>query len=68
MVDDTFDDLTSGFGLRFEAIDEDVQDPLAGRSVRLDSRWVEDFRGDVTAEETPCGAVRGGADVMLVPI
>ncbi|KAM2921449.1 hypothetical protein COP2_043184 [Malus domestica] len=57
-----------GLGLRlgFEAIDEDVENPFAGVAVGFDAGRVEDFGGEVAAEEAPNGTVDGGADVVLV--
>lgn len=43
-----------------------MQDPSAGARIGLDPRRVEDFGGQVAAEETPFGAIGGGTDVMLV--
>ena len=43
-----------------------MEDPLAGPGVGFDAGRVEDFVGEVAAEEAPRGAVEGGADVVLV--
>ncbi|GMN44138.1 hypothetical protein TIFTF001_013336 [Ficus carica] len=49
-----------------EAIEEELEDPAAGAGEGLDAGRVEDLGGEVAAEETPGGAVGGGADVVLV--
>lgn len=43
-----------------------MEDPVAGGGVGFDAGRVEDFVGEVTAEEAPRGAVDGGADSVLV--
>jgi hypothetical protein len=57
-----------GRGVRYKAVEEDVQDPFASASVGLDARGVEDLGGEVAAEDAPRGAVERGANVVLVAI
>lgn len=49
-----------------EAMDEIIRHPFTSRRVSFQSRRMEELGGEVAAENTPCGTVEGGADIMLV--
>ncbi|KAK4436657.1 hypothetical protein Salat_0829400 [Sesamum alatum] len=48
-----------------ETVDEKRKDPAASAGVGLDAGGMEDLVGEVATEETPRGAVGGGANCFL---
>lgn len=47
-------------------MNENIQRPFTRTRMSFQTRRMEKLRREVTAEGTPCGAVEGSADIMLV--
>ena len=52
--------------MRVEAIEKNIQNPLASFSVGTDTGRMKDFGSEIAAEEAPEWAVRSAVDVVLV--
>lgn len=52
--------------MRIKLGKENIQNPFPSMRVSSDSRRVEDLGGEIPAQGTPCGAVRGGTYIMLI--
>ena len=56
----------SQLGVREEPINKNIQNPPASTGVGLNPGRMEDLGSEITAEEAPEWAIRGGVDIMLV--
>lgn len=52
--------------MRFEAVNKNIENPFASVGIGFDTRRVEDFRGEVTAEKPPSWSIGGRADIVLI--